>query len=141
MRVFLCSYNGFSLAVPARSVMSIFIFREITDEKKTAYQTKDSVTYISLPLLFNAPFLKTHHGIIIKNDDNLSQSDILLSTEIESEDDIPLDKFYPVPKTLGVFGFSLFFSGIHFNEKIRNEPVLLLDPQKLIIKIKKELAS
>ena len=144
MRVFLCSYSGFSLAVPMQSVLSIFLVREEPAEKKTAYKTENSCLHISLPELFKNPDSKIHHGIIINNEDNRNGviKNILLSTEIQSESDIPCGKFYPIPKTLGGFRFSQFFNGIHFNSpKDGADMTLLLDPFKLILKVEKEFLS
>jgi len=142
MRVFVSTYNCFSLAIPIKYVLSISINKQNSDYK-IFYNHENRNTYISLPLLFNCP-LDIRHSIIIKNpdsDDNaMENKTVLLGTEIENESDIPSDSFFPVPKTLNVMRFSLVFSGISFN-KSTGDPILLLNPEYLIQNIQKELLS
>ena len=147
MRVFLCSFNEFTLAIPMKSVLSIFLFKDKA-ENKIAYKTESSNIHISLPLLFNSPESRIHHGIVIKNEyyKNDMKENILLSTEIQNENNIPSHIFHPIPKALGVFKFSCFFSGMYFisadrsiiTDKNNRELVLLLDPLRLFPEINKE---
>ncbi|MCL2210299.1 MAG: hypothetical protein FWB95_00060 [Treponema sp.] len=141
MRVFISSYNWFSLAIPIRFVSSIFINPDKSDYK-IFYNHENRNTYISLPLLLNCPQENIRHGIILKNgeanDNQMENRVILLGAEIENESDIPSDSFYPVPKTFNVMQFSFVFSGISFN-KLTGGIVLLLDPEHLVQNIQKEL--
>jgi len=139
MRVFICSYSGFSLAIPMDVVSSIFIFNDKI-EGKVHYNTENRNTYISLPHVFNCPVYNNHHGIIIKYGNTEHETEdriILVSSEIESEKEIQAEVFYPIPKTLGVFKFSQFFSGILFNKQ-SGKMILLLNTEHLIQNIKKE---
>ena len=147
MKVFLCSYNGFSLAVPMDKVSSVMLITENNNHKSLMHFSSDNGnTYISLPLLFNCPSLNMKHGIILKNsdsDDDIAIKDktILLTTEIECESEISDDKILTIPKTLNVFKFSLFFSGILFyrrQPKISENLILLLNPEHMVQKINKE---
>lgn len=152
MRVFLCSYNGFSLAIPIDLVSSIFLINDNPDYK-FYYDHEKRNTYISLPVLFNCPAINIHHGIVLKNENVSSETFedkiILLSTKIIKESEIPSEKFYSIPKTIFLMKFASNFNGIFFHsQRIRNntvqnisagEMVLLLNPQKLIQNIQKEL--
>jgi len=141
MRVFICSYRSFSLAIPMESVSSIFLYRDNTNEKFFYDQEKRN-TYISLTGLFNCHDLILHHGIILKDNnqdaDLMEDKMILLSTEIEREKEIPGDKFFPVPKCLGVFQFSSVFKGIFYSISA-GKIILLLNPEQLVQNIKKEI--
>jgi hypothetical protein len=49
MRVFLCSFNSFSIAIPINSVSSIML-NNVNTDKAIAYNNDGNV-YVSLPLL------------------------------------------------------------------------------------------
>jgi len=153
MKIFLCSYSTFSLAIPMDFVSSIFLCMDKT-EKKIEKKSENGGTFISLPIFFNCPQLEIHHGIILKNgssdDDNIfADKTILLGTEVESENEIPSGKYYPLPKILDSMHFSSFFNGMFFYSQFTDENktqgktadnlVLLLNPQSLTKYIKKEL--
>jgi len=149
MRVFLCSYSLFSLAIPTDFISSIFLHQENLNQK-IEFNTENNNTRVSLPLLFECPDSNVKHGIIIKNDadnDSTENRFILFGTAVESEMDIPAESIFPLPNIMGVMQFSFVFDGICFftgnsNEgenKINNELVLLLNPQKLVQNIQKEL--
>jgi len=155
MRVFLCSYGGFSLAIPMDIVSSVFIFNDNADYK-FRYDKEKRNTYISLPVLFDFPVSSIHHGIILKNEiyeeneyESLENRVILLSTEIDKEKEIPSEKFYSIPKALKFFKFTSIFTGIFFNpQRVRNnltsnitagDMVLLLNPDQLVKNIQKEI--
>ena len=154
MRVFLCSFENFSLAVPINYISSIVLFQGNQDVA-VEYDDRFFNTYISLPILFNFPLAKTKHGIILKNhddekdnidDDSLMQNrSILLTTEIINEADIPDEKIFSVPKILNIMQFSFFINGIVFDiEKAgisNRDMVLLLNPDQLVKNIHKELKS
>ena len=155
MKVFICSYSWFSLAIPMDSVSSIFLHSNNVNQKFD-FNTENRNTHISLPLLLNCPDQNVKHGIILKNGNNNNDSNdsmenkvILFSTAVESEKDIPTENIYPPPKIMGVMQFSLFFSGIYFNkrqsgaveDKTINELVLLLNPRQLVKSIQKELIT
>jgi len=131
------------LAIPMELVSSVFLYTG-SEEKTVSYDSQKNNTHILLPVLFNCPSLKTHHGIVLKDSysgDNAAENKIiLLSTEIESEKEIPSDIFYPVPKALGALRFSSIFKGIVF-DKQTGSLVLLLNPEQLIQSIKKELIT
>ena len=159
MRVFMSAFDKFSLAIPIASVSSIMICNEALKQPNESI-IKDSEgnnTYISLPHLFNLPQILIHHGVILKsgnNDDDdtngdiIKNRDILLTTQIICEIDIPQDKIYPFPKTMKNMDYLMFFSGLIFNSNIQNvNPVsdpeterltLLLDTKLLVKKITKE---
>jgi len=152
MRVFLCLYNGFSLAIPMDFVSSIFLIND-NPGYRIHYDNEKRNTYLSLPMLFNCPVINIHHGMVLKNENNESDTFedkiILLTTEIIKEREIPAEKFYSIPKTLGVYQFASIFKGIFFHpQRIRSntlsnisagDMVLLLNPQQLVQNIQKEL--
>jgi len=152
MRVFICSYSGFSLAIPIENVASIFINSK-NIYNKIQIDEENKSTYISLPVIFNSPDSRIHHGIILKNLSFCNSGDdekiILLSSEIICEQDIKKERFYSVPKIFGILNFSLVFNGIFFNQRslgksaVKNIPagslLLLLNPEQLVQNIKKEL--
>ena len=149
MRVFICSYSWFSLAIPMDHVSSIFLHSNNLNQKLNLNAENCSI-HVSLPLLLNCPDENVKHGIILKDGDNNNDPSenkvILFSTAVESEKDIPADKIYPLPKIMDVMQFSLIFSGIFFYnlhggavEDKTNDIVLLLNPNQLVKNIKKEL--
>jgi len=150
MRVFICSYSWFSLAIPMDSVSSIFLHPNNINQKIN-FNAENSNTHISLPLLLNCPDANVKHGIILKDDsnnnDSMENKVILFSTALESEKNISAEKIYPLPKIMGVMQFALIFNGIYFNngrsgaveDKTTKELVLLLNPRQLVNNIKKEL--
>ncbi|MCL2243200.1 MAG: hypothetical protein FWC03_01875 [Treponema sp.] len=128
MRVFLCSYDGFSVAIPMNSVASLIIHKSAPDESSRAieHDSASNNTYISLPLLLGNPQAVIRHGILLKNSGNEEQDEtediiknktILLTTEVECEQQIPDKNIFPVPKILGVFDFSSIFNRISFNSR------------------------
>jgi len=152
MRVFLSSFKSFSLAIPIDFVSSIAILH-IYCEKPVEFNKENRNVYISLPLLLDQPLEKIKHGIILKNscdgfDTALENKNILLTTEIESEADIPDEKINKLPEVFKTYKFSLLFSGIVFDSftsrknikscNIQNELVLLLNPVQFINKIRKD---
>jgi len=151
MKVFICSYSGFSLAVPMDNVSSIMLltedFTKSADYKNKIYLDEENCnTYISLPFLFNCPSVNTKHGIILKypgekNDVIMKNKTILLSTEIECESEIPDNNIFPIPKSFGTLNFSLFFKGILFSSMLHESAgnlILLLNPELIVQNIKKE---
>ena len=142
MRVFLCAFGEFSLAIPMNTVSSLTLY---TEETALEYNGESRNTYISLPRLFNLPQAFIRHGIILKygnEDDNTAENKtILLTTEITCETEIPDEEIYPLPKVFGGLRFSTLFSGIQFDSRPRREheisdaagnPVLLLDTSLLL---------
>jgi len=138
MKVFICSYNNYYLAVPMDLVSSIMLYKKNTD--KINFTEENDNIYISLPLLFNCPSLNIHHGIILKND-NIENSNkiILLTTEIENETEIQNDIIFPIQKSLeniivninilNNIRFSEIFNGLFFKA---GHLVLLLNPLPII---------
>ena len=161
MRVFLCLYEGFSLAVPTKAVLSIFLFKENGENNFTGdtilcnktFHENEKSAYIFLPHLFDCPGLKIHHGIIIKKEyrNDYRKEIIFLGTEIISENEIPSCDIYPLPGIFMHFKLPHFFSGIYFppvnfNFKISSKLkkpdfILFLDPLKLITKTCREFLS
>ena len=149
MRVFLCPYDGFSLAVPMDTVLSVTLHRKKT-EKTIEYNHENLNTYISLPLLFNCALSDAGHGIILKDgiDEQLENKIILLTYKIENETELSVNKIYPVPKALAVMKFSRFFKGIVFSHRYQREKkvcdipaedlILLLNHENIVQNIKKE---
>jgi hypothetical protein len=144
MKVFICSYSSFSIAIPMEFVSSIYLYQD-NQQEKIQYDAENRNTYISLPVLLGSPASKTHHGIILKGKDDADYSSncvenktILLSTEIESENEFPDEIFYPIPKALAIFQFSMIFNGIYL-KKDAGKLILLLNPEQLVQNIQKEL--
>ena len=142
MRVFLCSYTDFSVAIPMNSAASLIIYKSAA-EQTVEHDSINNNTFISLPLLFNNPQAVIRHGIILKtcnNDefdeeqDDFRNKTILLTTEVECEAEIPPENIFPVPKTLNVFDFSAYFNGISFNSQ---KVILFINPEKIINNMRK----
>jgi hypothetical protein len=152
MRVFLCPYGGFSLAIPMDAVLSVTLHRN-NPEKTIEYNQENFNTYISLPLLFNFENRELSHGIILKDgsDEQLENKYVLLSYKIESEAELSAKKIYPLPESFSAMKFSNFFTGIVFYNRSQNEKtpsgiypqelVLLLDPPHIVNYIKKEIKA
>jgi hypothetical protein len=150
MRVFLCPYEGFSLAVPMNIVLSVAINRK-NPGKTVVYNEENQNTYISLPLLFNCANHEVRHGIILKDGNNEKPENkiVLLTYEIESEAELSLNKIYPLPAAFALMKFSNFFRGMvffnrHHHEKKtgvthQEELILLINPEHIVQNIKKEL--
>jgi len=150
MRVFICPYDGFSLAIPMDAVLSITLHQKKC-EKIVETSPENQNTYISLPLLFNRENKEQRHGIILKDgdDERLEEKIVLLTYKIESETELEQNKIYPLPGSFSAIkfpqlNFSQFFMGIIFSDlhhHEKNELVLILNPEHLANKIKKELKA
>jgi hypothetical protein len=141
MRVFLCSFKSFLIAIPINFVSSITLIKENSD-KTVQYNNDNGSMYISLPLLLNYPSEIIKHGIILKNTgddeigninevDNISDEKIiLLTTEIECETEIQDDKIFSIQKTFKSMQFSFIFSGIFFDSLSNRygNTILVLNP-------------
>jgi len=131
VRVFLCDFTGFSVAIPMHSVSSLGLY--VDDEND-----ENQDTCVSLPRLFKLPKEKIRHSIVMKNnldDNNIAKSNItLFTTEVECETDIPNEEIYPLPKIFGRMRFSTFFSGI----KLGPHPHLVLNSERLVQSILKK---
>jgi hypothetical protein len=144
MRVFICAFAGFSVAIPMESVSSLMLYTNRAPQT-VERNPQNGNTYISLPRLFSRPFADIRHGIILKNgnddfDETTENRIILLSTKVECEAEIPSDQIYPLPKIFDFLRFSAFFNGILFNsDNEADHPMLLLDTAALVEKIQKEL--
>jgi hypothetical protein len=126
MRVFLCAFTGFSLAIPMSSVSSLALY---ADGVHSEFQ------YISLPRLFNLSSENIRHIIFLKNNTQGDKIN-LLSTEVECEIDIPDEEIYPIPKVFHAMRFSGLFSGIMFDSHQHKSlppgaPVLFLNHELL----------
>ena len=147
MRVFLCSYKSFSLAIPIESV-SLITLHTGNAEKKIEFKNENRNTYISLPLLLNSPQDVIKHGIILKNinedqdNDVFEDRTILLTTEIECETEIDDENIYSIPHVFKITRFSYLFSGIFFySQNHEGGLILLMNPKQLIQNLKKELIT
>ena len=151
MRVFLCPYEGFSLAVPMDIVQSVTLNRK-SPEKTVVYNQKNQNTYISLPRLFNCANQEVKHGIFLKdgNGERLENKFVLLTYEIESEAELSLNKIYPLPEAFADMKFSHFFKGMIFSNRQREKKsgdahpedlILLVDSEHIVQNIKKELKN
>ncbi|GHV68034.1 hypothetical protein AGMMS49928_06480 [Spirochaetia bacterium] len=138
MRVFLCAFTEFSLAIPIQSISSLLLYTKAA-LKAVTYNRANENTYYSLPHIFGFPKETIKHGIVLKNsegdEDNLIENrNILLTTEVERETDIPEETIYPMPRVLKGMDFSQVFSGIQFASLSVNTfgPVLVLNPESLV---------
>jgi len=136
MRVFLCAFEGFLIAIPMDAIASVALYADEYAE----YPEEDRKSAISLPRLFNLPEEIIKHIIILKKQDDKTNyakenNIMLLTTEIECEIDIPDERIFPLPKILGPTNFSALFSGIQFNsDKLSDTadgPLLLLNCKEL----------
>jgi len=135
MRVFLCSFDGFLIAIPMDSVSSICIYN------KVQHNEDNRNTYVSLPMLFNLQS-EIRNSIVLKKpnaneDDSDGNKTILLSTRVEREEEIHDGEFFPIPKTLNKTLFSALFSGVLFV----SQPVFLLNSDYFINKANKEASA
>ena len=134
MRVFLCSYGGFSIAIPMSFVSSLTLLAEdAAVQDVPVYCHDDLGTCVSLPRLFELPTVNARHGITL-NDDTGKNKIVLLSTEVECEKEIPDEEIHPVPKVLSGARFFSLFSGIKFAAC----PVFVLKSGQLILKAQTE---
>ena len=145
MRVFLCIFKDFSVAIPMSWVSSLFIYtedalnkaalNEAAHNEAVVYNSETQDFLVSLFCLFNIPPQTTKHGIVLKNE-TYPKKITLLSTQVDSEIEIADSKIYPIPKTLNGMLFSSFFSGIQFPQDTESKPIIILNPEKLIHYIK-----
>jgi len=142
MRVFICAFSGFSLAIPMRSIASLALHTQETAQA-VEYNTEDTNTYISLPRLFSLSAEVISHSLVLKNSNGEGGNDIenkviLLTTEVKCEAEISGEDIFPIPKTLGGMRFSALFNGILFDT---GKPVLLLNTETLVRNFQKEKAA
>ena len=130
MRVFLCSFADFSVAIPMHSVSSVVLYTD-KEAQKVENNQEHRNTYISLPQLFNLQCEDIRHGIILKSgEDNIEEKIILLTTEVECETEIPNEEIFPIPKVLSNKRFAALFNGIRFGSQ--QQPMLILNPEQLL---------
>jgi len=148
MRVFLCNFGDFYIAIPMGSVLALALQTEkeakallASESNAVNYNPDDRNTYVSLPRLFNMPVEKIQHSIILKSfdndDDAIKNKTILYIPEVECETEIPDEEIFPIQTTFSDTLFSSLFSGIQFDSRPTDggdvgNPVLLLNPEKLI---------
>ena len=146
MRVFLCSFGNFYIAIPMGSVLALTLQTEkeaevllASDSNAVNFNPEDRNTYVSLPRLFNVPVKKIRHSIIMKNIDNdddyaIKNKTILYIPEVECETEIPDEDIYPIQATFSGTLFSTLFSGIQFDSRpiAVGSPVLFLNSEQLI---------
>ena len=127
MRVFLCVYNNFTVAVPMDSVSAVAV--NGGPEIENTCKVKDDC--ISLPVMFDNLESVTRHSIVLKS------KVTLLTTEIECETEIPDNMIFPLPNIFNSSLFSYLFNGIVFLAA-QDKPVLLLNSEEIIKLIMKE---
>ena len=149
MRVFLCSFDDFYIAIPMDSILALTLQTEkeaevllASESNAVNYNQEDRNTYVSLPRLFDVPVKKIRHSIIMKNfdnidDDAIKNKTILYIPEVECETEIPDEEIYPIQTTFNNTLFSTLFSGIQFDSRpaiagIGGNPVLFLNTEELI---------
>ena len=143
MRFFLCPFDGFTTAIPTDSVSSLMhcsvFFSKNTEEDESAF-------IVSLIQLLKLKAQDTRHAIILKNSrveygGTTKSKTVLLTTEVECEVEIQGDEIYPLPHLFKGMLFSSFFSGILFSprqqikKKILGNPILILNPETLILSL------
>ena len=139
MRVFLCDYGEFFIAIPMSFVSSLALLAEdaassgAASSNTAAGDSDDLSASISLPLLFGLPSVTARHGITL-NDGAGKSKIVLLSAGVEREAEIPDEEIYPVPKALSGTRFSALFSGIKFAAC----PVLVLKPGQSLLRAQTE---
>ena len=151
MRVFLCSFGYFSVAIPMNSVSSLALHDDktlkasVSDEGEAGVNYRENRnTYVPLPQLFNLPPGNIRHNITLKEpntEDSSKGRTVLLIPEVECETEIPDDKIFPLPKALGGTRFSELFSGIQFDSRpaaSSGSLILMLSGKQLIQSTQKE---
>jgi len=140
MRVFLCAFNNFFLAIPMNSVLSLFLYADGEQQgNSVAYNQFNRTITVSLPLLFNLSHENIRHGIVLQNpgnedDDTAENKVVLLSTAVECETEIPDEEIFPIPKIFNDTRFSAFFCGM----QCADSPVLILNSSALVQYAQKE---
>ena len=141
MRVFICGFGDFQVAIPMSSVYSLALHTENSSDMAQNI-------CISLPHLFNLPSESIRHIIALKNldaededsvDNTAENKTILLIPEVECEMEIPDEEMYLIPKVLCSTRFFIFFKGIKFDQG-GGGPILLLNTDQLIRSEQKETA-
>ena len=147
MRFFFCAFSGFYLAIPIRSVLSLMLYSAETTQA-VEYREQNGNTYFSLPHLLYMPDERIRHGIVLKEpgedegeaeaEQVIENKNILLTTEVEREIDIPETEIYPLPRVLAGTGVAGMFSGIQFASGGAGggSLVLVLDPEYVVTRNK-----
>jgi hypothetical protein len=153
MRVFLCSFGDFSVAIPMHCVSSLALLAGNSSQvalanacstvacNAVAYNREDRNTYVSLPRLFNLPLENIRHSIVLKkhdveDDDTTENRTIVFIPEVECETEISDEEIFSIPQALCNTNFFTLFSGILFDSRPASgtggAPILLLDAEQLI---------
>jgi len=143
MKVFICAFGGFYVAIPMSSVASLTDLKggqTVVGDVVTRRDTESGETYVSLPLLFNLPQEKLRHGIVLKSPDDSNDGPdaggkiVLLSTEVVNTSDIPEEKIHPVPRALSRTRFSEIFCGMQCDAESTRDAglVILMNPELLV---------
>ena len=145
MRFFFCAFKGFYLAIPIRFVSSLMLY-PFAAARAVEHREENGNTYFSLPHLFGMPEETIRHGIVLKDHDRgedetgqaVENRNILLTTEVEREIDIPENEIYPPPVVLAGMGTARMFGGIWFAASGDGADmlVLALDPEYLVTRNK-----
>ena len=151
MRFFYCAFRGFYLAIPIGSVASLMLY-PFEAAEAVEHREENGNTYFSLPHLFHLPDETIRHGIVLKEsgagedttnhigemDHIIENKNILLTTEVEREIDIPETEIYPLPRILAGMGTMRMFSGIQCASSTAGVGdgtlVLVLDPAYIVMR-------
>jgi hypothetical protein len=150
MRVFLCAFRGFYTAIPIDAVLALTLHSDSVI-RAVDHNEETGNTFFSLPHLFSVSGYDTEHirhGIVLKDcggenggreneeNDTVHNKNILLTTAVEREAEIPGAEIYPLPEIVRRMRGSVLFSGIQFVRRPAEEggaPVILvLDPVRTI---------
>jgi len=145
MKVFICAFGGFYVAIPMSSVASLTDLKDRQVATQAAVVTRDTDTYVSLPLVFSLPQENIRHGIVLKNAEGSDDGNkiVLLSTEVVNTSEIPEENIHPIPRALSGTRFASVFSGIQCDSEATRDAglVIFLDPERLVRYAQQEAAE
>ena len=146
MKVFVCAFGGFYVAIPMGAVASLadLADRRVMRPGGAVVRDEESADiHVSLPMLFELPLEKPRHGIVLKNPEEGEGGGrvVLLSTEVVNADEIPDEKIHPIPKSLNGTRFSWLFRGMRCATGTARDAglVVLLDTERLIDHARREV--
>ena len=152
MRVFLCAFRGFYTAIPIDAVVSLILHGDGA-ARTVEHNEETGTTFFSLPHLFSVSGRDMEciqHGIILKGcggengadtgskhgeNGTVNNKNILLTTAVEREAEIPNTEIYPLPEIVRGMRGPALFNGIQFTRRPAEGAapmVLFLDPVRTI---------
>jgi len=171
MKVFICGFNDFSLAIPINYISSLFLHSKEAEQvsanaaanaadNAVEYNAENKNSYVSLPRLLKLSSDYIKHGLVLKQlnsetgepEENNIDEDviienkiILLTTAVKREAEIPGEEIFPMPKMLGGVSPLSLFSGIKFDSgettEAEGHPLLFLNVKNLVNDIQKRRAA